>query len=447
MFDIDRCPMVKTNLPGPAAKKFIDLEKDYFSSVGVRVHPSLVVSKAYGCIVEDVDGNTFLDFAQSASTIGHCHPKIVQTVKDQAEQLMQYTGAISLHKSFLQAAGELLKVMPGDLKDGKIVYCTTGGEAVDFAVKLARFYTNKSVILSYHGSHHGVLGIAPHLTGELGGRACRPLISEIAYLPSPNCYRCDLGLVYPKCALRCLEYIKTVLETVPREAVAGLIFEPIFIRAGVIIPPHEYFKEVRHLCLENNILLIDDEVFTGFGKTGKMFAIEHWGISPDIICLGKAMGGGLPIGAVVSRGEIMGSWERCGRGTISTFAGHPISSRAAITNLEVLRDEGLPSNAMNIGRYLIKGLKEMSSRHEIIGDVRGLGLLIGVELIKDTTTKAPATEVAKQLIQNALRKGLILGIAGRHRNVINLTPPLTLRRDQADRALEALDSILKDLER
>jgi 4-aminobutyrate aminotransferase-like enzyme len=337
----------------------------------------------------------------------------------------------------------LSKQTPGQKK--KIHFATGGAEAVEVALKLAKLYTKRHEIISFYGGWHG----RTHATLALSGlkevkQGSYPLLPGVVFLPYPYCYRCPLKLEYSSCSMACVGLVESAIED-PLSGnadVGAIIIEPIQGYGGHIVPPDEFLPSVQKICQKNNVLLIADEIYTGFGRTGKMFAVEHWGIIPDLHVLGKGLTGCLPLSVVVGRNEIMDASQ----GIIHsmTFQANPISCAAAIANLEIIQEMNLVEASAKNGRYFMKRLSELAETHQIIGDVRGKGLLIGVELVEDRTSKKTAIKKTRDLILYANKKGIIVDVAARP-NILRVTPPLVITRKQIDSSVEVLDEALKRL--
>ncbi len=352
----------------------------------------LVVSRAEGSRIWDLDGNEYLDFLSGAAVnnVGHCHPEVVKAIEDQARRLIHNTLGYSYYELPVILAERLVKLTPGRFPK-RVAYSLSGSDANDGAMKLARIATGRPKIISFLGSYHGstygaltLSGISLNMKRRLG-----PLVPEVYHTPYADCYRCYFGLEHPSCGLRCVEYIRTLFEMlIPPEEVAAFILEPIQGDAGVVIPPREFLPEIKGLCDENGILFIDEEVQTGFARTGKMFAIEHWGVEPDAVISAKPIASGLPLGVIVSKSELMESWSAPAH--IFTTQANPVSCAAAVATLDVIAGESLVDRAKMLGEAAMKRFREMMGRFDLIGDIRGRGLLIGVELVKDRETREPA---------------------------------------------------------
>jgi len=400
-----------------------------------------------GAEVWDADGRKYLDFFSgiAVNNVGHCHPRVVEAVKKQAEKLMHTTMLYYTDPPVLLAE-KLAEITPEKIT--RFFFANSGAEAVEGAVKLAKKYSVKngragSHVIALDLSFHGRTALALTLTGQhkykhgLGTFANYP---GVVHTPSPYCYRCPLGLSYPECGVKCAEKLEDVIVSrTPGEA-ACLIAEPIQGEGGIITPPREYFTKIHEICRRYGVLFIDDEVQTGFGRTGRIFACEHYGLEPDIMTMAKALGGGLPIGAIGVSEEVASAIESGDH--FSTFGGNLVACSAALAVIDVLIDEKLHLNSEKMGGRIMRSFREAQSELSIIGDVRGMGLMIGIELVRDRETKEPADKEASKVAEKALEKGLIIGVGGIYKNVIRIQPPLVVNEEQVDRAVEIiLDSI------
>lgn len=407
----------------------------------------LVVARAEGAKVWDIDGNEYIDFLSGAAVtnVGHRHPRVVKAIKDQSDRFIHYTLAYTYYENAVELAKRLVEVTPGDFPK-KVAFGLSGSDANDGAIKFARSYTGRSKIISflksYHGTTYGALslsGITLRMRRKLG-----PMLPEIYHVPFPDCYRCPFKLEYPSCGMHCLDFISTIMDTiVPPEEVAAIVTEPIQGDAGVVIPPDEYMPNLKKLCEENGILFVDEEVQTGFGRTGKWFAIEHWNVKPDAMVLAKAMASGMPISAVVARREVIDSLEAPAH--LFTTEANPLSCAAAIATIKIIREEKLYERANRLGEYAMKRFREMMDKHELIGDVRGKGLMIGVDLVKDLKTKEPAIKETLKIDWRAWEKGLVLIHFGK--SVLRIAPPLIITQEELDEGLNIIEEAIDDVEK
>lgn len=436
-------PLIKTELPGPEAKKVLEKDQKFVSQSYTRVYP-FVIKRGRGVWVEDVDSNRFLDFTSGIAVLntGHCHPEIVKAIQMQAEEFIHMSGTDFYYEVQSALAQRLAEITPGP-KEKRVFFGNSGAEAIEAALKLARYHTRRPRVLAFLGAFHGRTMGALSLTASkvIHEKGFSPLVPGITHIPYAYCYRCPYHLEYPECEIACVDWIREDLfkRSIPPEEVAAIFVEPIQGEGGYIVPPPEFHHKLYHLAKEFGILFVVDEVQTGMGRTGKMMAIEHWGVVPDIIALAKGIASGMPLGATVSQAEVM-DWVPGSHA--STFGGNPVSCRVALKTIELL-ENGLVENAATIGDYLFGKLKELQNRFEIIGEVRGKGLMIGVELVKDRKRKVKAIEERNRIIQACFEKGLL--ILGCGENSIRLIPPLIITRREADLALSILEEVLKKI--
>jgi len=442
----EKIPSIITELPGPRARRVLKRDQKFISQSYTRVYP-LVVKKAKGVWVEDVDGNRFLDFNSGIAVCntGHCHPKVVEAIHRQAEQLIHMSGSDFYYEAQSTLAAKLAEITPGP-KEKKVFFGNSGAEAIEAALKLARFHTRRPFILAFLGAFHGRTMGALSLTASkaIFEKGFSPLLPGVTHVPYPYCYRCPYHQhKYPGCSVACVEWIREDLfkRSIPPEEVAAIFVEPIQGEGGYVVPPPEFHKKLYDLAKEFGILFVADEVQSGMGRTGKMMAIEHWGVTPDIFALAKGIASGMPLGAMVSQSEVM-DWVKGSHA--STFGGNPISCQAALTTIELL-EEGLIQNAAIQGKYLLKNLRDLQKKFHLIGDVRGKGLMIGIEMVRDKKTKEKAIEERNAVIQGCFEKGLLL--LGCGENVIRFSPPLIITQREADIALTILEEVLKKVEK
>lgn len=436
-----KVPEIKTKLPGPKARRLIIEDEKYTSTSYARVYP-LVVNQAQGAVVEDVDGNRFLDFTAGIAvcTTGHCHPRIVKAIRTQARKLIHMSGTDFYYQPMTELARKFAEISPGKTKK-RVFFTNSGAESVEAAFKLARYKTHRLRMIAFLGAFHGRTLGALSLTASKvrQRRSFAPLVPDVTHVPYAYCYRCPYNLEYGSCDIACVEYIENTLFTksVPPEEVAAIIVEPIQGEGGYIIPPPEFHQRLRQLTKKYGILYIVDEVQTGMGRTGKMFAIEHWNVEPDIICLAKGIASGMPLGIMVAGAKIM-TWEKGAHA--STFGGNPVSCQAALETIKLL-EERLIKNAQRQGTYMLNQLKKMKYQYEIIGDVRGKGLMIAVEIVKNKHTKLQTPKKRDSIIQDCFRKGLLL--LGCGESSVRFVPPLIITRKDADIALSIFEETLK----
>jgi 4-aminobutyrate aminotransferase len=431
--DALQVPWIRTELPGPRASQLIATDEQYTSPSYTRVYP-LAVERGYGAVIEDVDGNRFLDFTAGIAVCssGHCHPRVVAAVQQQAAKLLHMSGTDFYYAPQGELAKKLAEIAPGSGAK-RVFFTNSGAESVEAAFKLARYHTGRQHMIAFFGAFHGRTLGALSLTGSkvVQRRGFAPLIPMVSHVDYPNDYR---GLK----SLDCLNQLEDLFKrTVAPQEVAGIIVEPIQGEGGYIVPPPEFHRELRKLCDKHGILMIVDEVQSGMGRTGKMFAMQHWDVVPDIVCLAKGIASGMPLGAIIARANIM-DW---GPGShASTFGGNPVSCVAALETIKLLEEE-LIENSRTVGTYLKDKLGDLKTKRRLIGDVRGLGLMIGVELIRDCTTKEPANTERDEIVQSCFRHGLLM--LGCGVSTLRFCPPLVVTKEHCDTAVEILDEILK----
>jgi 4-aminobutyrate aminotransferase len=410
-----------------------------------RVYP-LVIEEARGAVVTDVDGNRYLDFTAGIAVVatGHSHPKVVGAIQRQAERFLHMSGTDFYYAAQIKLAEALARVTPGR-QPKRTFFSNSGTEAMEAAFKLARYQTRRPLMIAFLGAFHGRTMGSLSLTGSKSTQRRRfaPLVPGVTHVPYPNCYRCPYGLSHPTCNMHCVSVIRDVYfkSTVPPEDVAAIVVEPIQGEGGVVVPPPEFHPMLAELAREFGILYVADEVQTGMGRTGKMFAVEHWDVEPDILAVAKGIASGLPLGATIASSRVM-NWEPGAHA--NTFGGNPLACEAALVTIELLEEE-LIDNAARIGDYLLSKLQQVQRRHRLMGDVRGKGLMIGIECVRDPTTKEMAIAERNDIVQRCFRKGLLL--LGCGQNVIRLVPPLMITRQEADVALDILDVVFTEVER
>jgi 4-aminobutyrate aminotransferase len=411
-----------------------------------RFYP-LVVESGSGCIIRDVDGNEYIDFNSGLAclNVGHNHPKVVAAVKSQCDRFLHYSSAGFYYREVVDLAERLSEITPGSF-DKKVFFGSSGAEAVEAAVKLARWHTRKQLFIGFTGGFHGLTTGALAFTANKPAerRYFFPLMSSVAHVPYPYCYRCPFKLTYPECHYWCIDFIDefTLQKYAPPEDVAAILFEPIQGEGGCIVPPPEYFQRLKKLADKYGILLIDDESQSGMGRAGKWFAIEHWNVEPDILCSAGALASGLPLGATIAKAKIM-DWVS-GSHT-STFGGNPLSCAAANAVIDAIKEEKLLDNANKQGTYILKRVEEWKDERRIIGDVRGKGLMMGIEMVEDKESKKPAPVIASEIMLRSWKRGVTLAISGTA--TVTLTPPLNVTRELVDAALEIVGDVVKEVEK
>ncbi len=440
----NRLPEIKTPLPGPEAAKVLALDHKYVSPSYTRDYP-LVVRRGEGMIVEDVDGNRFLDFSAGIAVVstGHCHPDVVRAIQRQAETLIHMSGTDFYIPLLAELAQKMAQIAPGNFAK-RVYFGNSGTEAVEAAMKLARYHTKRYRFIAFLGSFHGRTFGSLSLTASkaVQRNGFGPLLPGVSHVPYPNPYRCAIGHKPGECDCDPIGFIEKLFKTaVPPEEVAAIVVEPVQGEGGYLIPPRNFLRRLRSLADRHGILLIFDEVQCGMGRTGKMWACEHFGTVPDILVTAKGIASGMPLGVMVARAEVM-NW---GPGAhASTFGGNPVSCAAAMETIRLLEEKYI-SNAARMGEYILARLANWPEKHPIVGDVRGLGLMVAVELVKSQQTREPHLEARKKVVYRAFEKGVLL--LGCGESAVRFMPPLTVERDQIDHALEVLERCISEAER
>ena len=410
----------------------------YVNTYSVKKMEDVVISHAEGASVYDLEDKEYIDcFAGIAvNNAGHRNPKIIQAAKEQMDKLVHCCAYVYYSEPPALLAEKLAQHTPGRLE--KTFFSNSGAEAIEGALRIAKQYTEQYEIIALQGSFHGRTNATLSITGNRkrkyrGG----PYLSGVSFAPTPYCYRCPFELERDICNLKCARYLRDVIDFQTSGSVAAFIAEPVMGEGGIIVPPEHYFEEVKKILDEFEILFIADEVQSGFGRTGKMFAIEHYEAEPDIMAMAKGIAGGFPLSAFITRDEIAKSFKPGDH--LSTFGGNPVSCAAAIANLEFLLEEKIPEKALERGeKFMLRLRNELMKKHKLIGDVRGKGLMIGVELVKDKD-KTPALEESDKVKEICRENGLLIGVGGVYGNVIRIQPPLVIDENQLEKALGVLD--------
>ena len=432
---------VKGVVPGPKARAVIRRTSKTISPSIARDEP-LVVESANGSVVTDVDGNRFIDFSSGIAVLstGSTHPTVVAAAKRQLDKFIHFSYTDFYYENLVTLAEKLCELAPGEGAK-KVYWGNSGAEANEAAMKLARNYTKRPLFLAHSGAFHGRTMGALSLTGSkpIQRKGSFPMVPEVVHFPFPYCYRCPWKQTFPECDYYCVDYFKEqyLEKFVPVEDVAAYFFEPFQGEGGYVIPPPEYFKKMGFLRKEG-VLLVADEVQTGIGRSGKFFAVEHFGITPDIISIAKGIASGMPLGGIIASAEIMDSWV-AGQHA-STFGANPVAVEAALATLEVISSEKLVENAVKMGKVAMKRLEEMKEDYEIVGDVRGKGLFIGVEMVKSKKGKERGVREAEAVARRCFKDGLILILAGM--NTLRVIPPLNVAGEELEEGLDVMESVI-----
>ena len=441
-------PHLATALPGPRAQALIERDHKVLSHSYTRDYP-LVVKRGEGAMIEDVDGNRFLDFNAGIAVVatGHCHPRVVEAVQRQAAELLHMSGTDFYYENMVELAEKLARLTTGGNGSGgvdrRVYFGNSGTEAVEAAIKLARYHSGRDKFIAFLGGFHGRTMGSLSLTGSkiTQRRHFGPML-PVQHVPYAYCYRCAYGKQPDTCNVECVKVIEEQLfkTILPAEEVAAIVVEPIQGEGGYLVPPGKFHEELRRLADRHGILLIHDEVQSGMGRTGRMFASEHFGVTPDIVTLAKGIASGMPLGATVAKAGVM-NWTPGAHA--STFGGNPVACAAALTTLELL-EESLVENAAVMGAHILDRMRDWTRRFRYVGDVRGKGLMIGFELVTNQETRERAPELRKSVEMMAFERGLL--VLGCGQNSIRLCPPLVITRTQADFAVDTLEECLRGLE-
>jgi 4-aminobutyrate aminotransferase len=433
-------PKLKAALPGPNAQRILAADEKYISPSYTRSYP-MVAKRGRGIVVEDVDGNEFLDFSAgiAVTSTGHCHPEVVAAIQKQAGELIHMSGTDFYYEGLVTLAERLSKIapMPGP---HKIYYGNSGAEAIEGALKLARYHTKRQQVIAFFGAFHGRTMGALSLTASKPQQKRRfsPLVPGVTHVRYPDVYRgcVDGPQDAEKFALGCARYIedklfKTILAP---EEVAAIFVEPIQGEGGYVVAPTIFMQELRRICDKHGILLVLDEVQSGMGRTGKWFAVEHTGVHPDIVCMAKGIASGMPLGVTMSKADIM-DWIPGSHA--STFGGNPVCIAAALATIDVIEKEGLLRNSQEVGDHMMERMDDWPKKYKIVGDVRGRGLMIGVEIVKDQATREHGASERDRIVEQAFERGILF--LGCGPSTIRIAPPLIVTKDEADAAMDALE--------
>jgi 4-aminobutyrate aminotransferase len=436
-----KAPDIKTALPGPRAKAIIEKDNTFVSPSYTRDYP-FVIARGEGAVVEDVDGNRFLDCAAgiAVNSTGVSHPDVVKAITEQAQKFIHMSGTDFYYEPQVQLAETLASLVPIE-GPVRAFFGNSGTEATEAALKMSRYSTKRQGIIAFLGAFHGRSMGSLSLTASkaIQRRGFAPFLPGVYHAPYPDTYRFNGSA--DECAEASLSYIRDQIfvHLISPDEVAAIVVEPVQGEGGYIVPPKSFLQGLRDLTREHGIVFVCDEVQSGMGRTGRMFALEHFGISADVVNIAKGIASGLPLGITCARAEIM-AWPPGAHA--STFGGNPVSCAAANATIRLLREQ-LIANAATVGAHLVDGLRELQKKHTLIGDIRGMGLMIGVELVKDRKTKERAVDERNAVVQAMFKRGVL--ILGAGRNAVRLAPPLVLSKEQADSVLSALDESLAEI--
>jgi len=427
---------------------FIEMRSRYVAK-GVPLYHDITIDRGENALLYDVHGNRYIDFTSGigVTNLGHANPELVEVAIEQLKKLWHISFMVANYKPYVELARKLAEITPGRFEK-QVILQNSGSEAIENAIKIVRQVSGRPYIIAYDNAFHGrgTFGYALASTWKYKPYKANiePPIPYVEFIPYPYCYRCPFKQRYPECGLTCLDYVRKWFSLrIPPERVAGILIEFVQGEGGFVVAPKDYVKELKSFTEENSILLIDDEVQTGWGRTGRMWAAEHYGVEPDILVTAKAIANGLPLSAVIGRKDIM---ERTIEGSLGgTFGGNPVAAAVALKVIEIMIRDKIPERAERLGSIMRKRLSEMEEKFEIIGEVRGLGAMQAIELVRDRAIKEPAAEETGKIISVARRKGLLLLRAGPYMNVIRLHPPLTIEEELLHKGLDILEESIREV--
>jgi len=432
---------LRTSIPGPHSQEWLRRRTNAVAR-GVSQITPVFIERAEGAVIEDVDGNRFIDFAGGIGCLnaGHCAPDVVAALRRQIERFLHTCFMVTPYESYVKLAERLNALAPGDFPK-KTLLLNSGAEAVENAVKIARAYTRRPAVICFEDAFHGRTLLAMSLTSKTHPYKAgfEPFASDVYRIPYAYCYRCSYGLTYPSCGMHCGHHLEdTFARVVAAESVAAVIIEPVLGEGGFVAPPPEFLGTVQEICRRHAIVFIADEVQTGLGRTGRLFACEHFGVAPDLLVTAKSLGGGLPLAAVTGRAEIM---DHTGPGSLGgTFGGNPLACEAALAVLDVMERDRLPERAAQLGERFVTRARAWQARWPLIGDIRGLGAMQAMEVVRSRETREPAAEEAEEIARYCYEHGLIVISAGSYSNVIRILMPLVITDEQFEEGLGVLES-------
>jgi 4-aminobutyrate aminotransferase len=443
-------PAMRTQAPGPRSRELATTLGRYEAPTSSSIsqgHIPVFWERTHGANILDVDGNLYIDLTAGfcVAVAGHSNPRVVQAIAEQAERMMHSQGSANPNPARARLAERLAELSPGDLSVSHIA--NTGAEAIEMSLKTARLYTGRSTIIAFQGGFHGKTTGALAVTAQNYYRTpFMNTLGGVVHLPYAHCYRCAFGREYPECGAFCADFVRQTIE-MPDSGVsdiAAIILEPVQGHGGWIVPPPEFLRKLRQTCDDHDILLIADEIITGCGRTGRWLAIEHSGVLPDILAIGKGLASGFPISAMITRPEIAEAWKPLQH--TSTFLGNPVGCAASLASLAEIESRDLVARSAELGQRFEARLREMQSKHLLIGDIRVRGSMAGIELVRDRDSKEPADSEAAQAVADALNRGVMAtNLGGTYHNVIKMSPPLVITDEQLDAALDLLDKSLQDV--
>lgn len=434
-----------TAIPGPKSQEWMKRRESAIAR-GIGIVLPVFVQRAEGAVIEDIDGNQFLNFASGISCLntGHRAPAVVEAIHDQTDRFLHTCFMVTPYESYVRVAEILNERTPGRFPK-KTIFVNSGAEAIENAVKIARSYSKRTGIVAFEDGFHGRTLLTMTLTSKTNPYKAGfgPFAPEVYRMPYAYCYRCAYNLTYPDCHVECARQLENVfIRQVESGSVAAVLFEPVLGEGGFVVPPAEWFGKIAEVCRKHGVLIIADEVQTGFARTGPVFACERFGLEPDLIATAKSLSGGMPLAAVTGRAEIMDAPQVGGLG--GTFGGHPVACAAALAVWEMLDKERLTERAENFGRIFTQFTRNWKDRFPLVGDIRGIGAMQAIELVRDRQTKEPANTETKAVLANCHQRGLLILSAGTYGNVIRLLAPLVATNEQIEEGLGILEEALRE---
>ncbi len=439
---------LKTEIPGPKSKRMIELRDKYVARGVFNVVPSFI-ERAKDALITDIDGNTFIDFASGLATVnvGHSRREIIEALGEQIEKYLHTCFHVFMYEPYIRLAEKLAEITPGNFPK-KTVLVNSGAEAVENAIKVARYFTKRKSVITFEHAFHGRTLLGMTLTSKIRPYkfGFGPFAPEVYRMPYAYPYRSSFGPEYSNCADACLDHFNSFFKThMDPDEIAAVIIEPVTGEGGFIVPPPEFLPGIAKICKEHGIVFIVDEVQTGFGRTGEMFAVNHYSLEPDIIVMGKSIAAGLPLGAITGRAEILDSSDVGSLG--GTFGGNPLSCISALKAIEIIQKKGFMEHARKVGQIINDRLKDMHEKYKIVGDARGLGAMAAIELVKDRSTKEPAKEETAGVIKESYKNGLVILKAGAYDNVIRLLVPLVITEELLVKGLDILENAVRKVDK
>jgi len=437
--------MKTTKTPQGSKTTLLQEKKAKYVAGGISAMAPIFIDKAKGAVIQDLDGNQYIDFYGGIGVInaGHCPDSVVDAIKNQADKLLHSCFMVGMYEPYVELAEKLCQITPGD-HDKKAMFVNSGAEAVENAIKIAKAYTKRPGVIAFEGGFHGRTLLTMTLTSKVKPykHEFGPFAPEVYKAPSAYCYRCSYKSEYPGCKMACVDHFERFfISEVDPENIAAMIIEPVQGEGGFIVPPKEFLGELKKICEKYGIVFIADEVQSGFCRTGKTFACEHFDVVPDLMTMAKGIASGMPLSAVVGKAEIMDA-PTAGR-IGGTYGGNPVACAAALATIELMEKEDLSGRAVEVGHKIVTKLKSLQQKYPQIGDIRALGSMIAVELVKDPATKEPLKEAVPVIIEECFKRGLLTMGAGIYGNVIRFLPPIVITDEQLEKGLNIFSEALE----